>query len=1051
MNVKKQSTTKSYSSLGEIICDLALMLKPPEELTVAKAAEKYRYINQPGAYVGQWQNATVWYMVEPMNTFTSRMFWGMVFVGPAQSGKALDVNTQIATPHGWTTMGELRVGDTIFDEHGQPCKVTFVTPHMQGKQCFRVCFDDHSWIVADADHKWYCHDDIRESSRVLDTLEISKTFKYGAREHRNRYAIQNAQALALPQIQLPIDPYTLGVWLGDGHAYSNQLCLREEDMLAITERIRLAGHVIAARKDADQASYTVEVDPNPDNSLTHTLRKTLRTCGLLSTPEWPVGKFIPPIYQRASVEQRWDLLRGLNDTDGTVTERGIVEFSSSDYALAEGYVELCNSLGIKTTVRECVPVYTYKGQKLEGKTSRKITWVPNEGERPFTLERQLKKLQRGVVRRPGQTNRRRIENVIPVESRPVVCIQVDSPNHLFLAGRQMVPTHNTDSLVINTLAYSIKVDPMDMIVYCPGMTEARDFGIRRIDRLHRHSPEIGQMLLPQADADNRFDKQYTTGMLFTISWPTPATLAGKPVGRIVITDRDRMDDNIAGDGEPFDLAAKRTTTFGSYAMTVAESSPSRPITNLKWIPQSPHEAPPCEGILKLYNRGDRRRWYWPCPHCGEYFEGMFKHLTWNTAADGSSNLDRASTARMICPISGCIIHPDERDEMQFWGKWVKDGQSVLPDGTIIGPEPRTSIASFWLRGVAASFVTWSKLVDIYLNANDEYTRTGSEEALRKFFNNDLAEPYVPKSQGDIRAPEILKARAEKLAERKVPEGVRFLLALVDVQKNMFVVSVFGILPGLKFDMVLIDRFEIRKSKRTDHDGERLWVKPSTYVEDWDELIEHVIDKEYELDDDSGRMMGIRFTGCDSGGRAGVTSMAYAFYRRLREANKHRRFILLKGDPSPNQPRSRITYPDSQKKDMLAGARGDIPVLMLNSNALKDELDGRLDCIEPGKGMYRFADWMSDNVFSELCVEVRTEKGWENLSNQRNEQWDLSYYCIGLCVSELIRVEHIKWEDPPGWAAEWDRNDLVRKVEQAARLSNTLQSVYDFSSFGKALA
>lgn len=610
----------------------------------------------------------------------------------------------------------------------------------------------------------------------------------------------------------------------------------------------------------------------------------------------------------------------------------------------------------------------------------------------------------------------------------------------------------TDGLVLNTLAYSIKVDPMDMILYCPGMIEARDFGIRRVDRLHRHSPEIGEMLLPQADADNRFDKQYVTGMLFTISWPTPATLAGKPVGRIVLTDRDRMDDDIAGDGEPFDLASKRTTTFGSYAMTVAESSPSREVKNPKWIPQSPHEAPPCEGILKLYNRGDRRRWRWPCPHCGDYFEGMFKHLTWDK--DKASNIERAETARMVCPSNGCIIHPDDRDEMNFWGVWVKDGQAVLPDGTLIGDKPRTSIASFWLRGVAAGFTTWSKLVDTYLNANDEWVRTGSEEALKKFYNNDLGEPYYPKSQADIRSPEILKARAEKCEagkERTVPEGVRFLIATVDVQKNSFVVSVFGILPGIKFDTVVIDRFLIQKSKRTDHENERLWVKPSVYVEDWDELIEHVIDKEYPLSDGSGRMMGIRFTACDSGGRAGVTSMAYAFYRRLREQNKHRRFILVKGDASPNQPRTRISYPDSQKKDMLAGARGDIPVLLLQSNLLKDDLDGRLDCIEPGKGMYRMPDWLSDSFFAELCVEIRDEKGWSNPSSQRNEQWDLSYYCIGVCVSELIRVEGINWNAPPGWAAEWDKNDLVREVKQESRFVNTLQSTYDFAEFGKALA
>ncbi len=611
----------------------------------------------------------------------------------------------------------------------------------------------------------------------------------------------------------------------------------------------------------------------------------------------------------------------------------------------------------------------------------------------------------------------------------------------------------TDSLILNTITYSVKVDPMDMIVFSPGMIEARDFGLRRVDRLHRHSVEVGKMLLPTADADNRFDKQYTTGMLLTLSWPTPATVAGKPIGRAVITDRDRMDDSIGGDGEVFDLVTQRTTTFGSYAMTVAESSPSREVSNPKWIPspKAPHEAPPCEGILKLYNRGDRRRWQWPCPECGKYFEGMFKHLEWDTDMEGS-NLDRASTVRMKCPHCQFAIHSDQREWMQARGRWVREGQGVLPGGEVFGPAPRTSIASFWLRGVAAAFVSWRKLLEVFLNANDEYERSGSEESLRKFWNNNMGEPYTPKSLNDMRLPEVLKARAETdLKAKKVPQGVRFLIATIDVQKNMFVVQVFGVLPGIKFDMVIVDRFDIRKSQRTDDDGERLWVKPNTYLEDWDEITEHVIKKEYELDDDSGRFMSIRFVGCDSGGRAGVTNMAYSYYRKLREENLHRRFILLKGDASPNQPRARISYPDSTKKDNKAGARGDIPLLLLNSNVLKDDLDGRLDCIEPGKGMYRFPDWLSDSFFAELCVEVRTDKGWENLIGHSNEATDLSYYCIGICVSELIRVESINWAEAPGWAAEWDRNDFIRSPEKDVPFANGLKSAYDFASFGKALA
>lgn len=609
----------------------------------------------------------------------------------------------------------------------------------------------------------------------------------------------------------------------------------------------------------------------------------------------------------------------------------------------------------------------------------------------------------------------------------------------------------TDGLVINTTLYSIKVDPMDTMIVCPTNTAARDFSMRRIDRLHQHSPEVGAMMLPGADNDNKFDKQYSTGMILSLSWPTPAELAGKPVGRVILTDRDRMPDDIEGDGEPYDLAAKRTTTFMSNAMTVAESSPSRPVLDPTWIASSPHEAPPAAGIMGLYNRGDRRRWYWPCPHCDRYFEGRFEMLVYERK-DGKTNLEIGETARMICPHCAALIHPDDRYEMNLWGQWVKDGQAIDSDGRVFGPAPHTLIASFWLRGVAASFVNWKKLVVMFLDATDSWEKTRSEESLKKFYNNDLGEPYYPKSSLDVRLPEVVMARAEHLPERMVPDDVRFLVALVDVQKNVFVVQVFGILPGAPFDTVLIDRFDVRKSKRIDADGDANWVKPATYLEDWDELTTNVMEKEYELSDGSGRMMGIKMTGCDSGGKAGVTTMAYNFYRKLVLDNRHGRFVLLKGEGKPGQPRTRVSYPDSSRRDSKSGARGDIPVLIFNSNLLKDDLNGRLDSITPGKGMYRHPDWLDDAFYMELCAETRSEeKGWENLSNARNEAWDLSYYCIGLCVSQYIRVEVIDWSNPPGWAAEWDKNDFVRIAEGQSRFTNTVKSPYDFADMAKSLA
>lgn len=613
----------------------------------------------------------------------------------------------------------------------------------------------------------------------------------------------------------------------------------------------------------------------------------------------------------------------------------------------------------------------------------------------------------------------------------------------------------TDALIINWAAHTIKSDPMDMIIYSPTHAASRDFSMRRMDRLNRHSPEIGGLLQMRRDADNKFDKHYTTGTMLTLSHPSQTELAGKPVPRVALTDYDRMPEDVDGDGSPYDLAAKRTTTFNSFAMALAESSPSKPVEDLKWIARTPHEAPPAKGIFALYNRGDRRRWYWPCPHCGVYFEGDFSLLDWDRSK--GTDIEQAETVWMRCPNNACMIVPGERFDMQLWGMWLKDGEGIdKVTGMRFGKGMRTLIASFWLKGVAAAFTTWQKLVSTFIAADREFEMTGSEEALKKFFNNDLAEPYIPKGAENERLPEHLKARAEPGPEKHVPEGVRFLIGTVDVQKNMFIVQVHGIAPGKPYDMVLVDRFSIVKSERVDDDGERLWVKPSAYLEDWDLLIDQVMDKLYPLADGSGRNMAIKMTVCDSGGYAkdkseGVTMQAYEFYRKLRRSNLHGRFHLVKGDSKPGQARVRITYPDAQVRDKLVAARGDVPVMLLNSNVLKDGLSGRLECITPGKGQYRFPDWLPDWWFVEMCSERRTPKGWENPSHSRNEAWDLSYYCMGVCASNLLRIEHIDWANPPRWAGEWDVNDMISEPNQLKRFAIEPESDYDFAELAAKLA
>lgn len=599
-------------------------------------------------------------------------------------------------------------------------------------------------------------------------------------------------------------------------------------------------------------------------------------------------------------------------------------------------------------------------------------------------------------------------------------------------------------IFLNWQTHTVICDPADMVLVQTSQTTARDFSLRRIDRLHRHSKDVGARLIQRRDADNTYDKQYASGMLLTLSWPAINELSGKPIPRLWLTDYDRMPQDVDGEGSPFDLARKRATTFGSHGMCAAESSPGFVITHPKWMPSSKHEAPPTKGILALYNRGDRRRWYWRCTNCKQPFEPDFSLLNYPDSAD---IVEAAEMATMKCPFCEIDYHHDPVDgqpgkyEMNKSGRWIKDGQIWMPDNSIAGTGTRSEIASFWLKGVAAAFVSWKTLVTNYLTAQKEYEANGSEEALKTTINTDQGMPYTPKSLASDRMPEELKNRAKALGQREVPPGVRFLTAAVDVQKNRFVVQVHG--TGIGKDVWIVDRFEVKKSKRLDADGEHLWVNPGAYREDWKILVEEVLMKTYPLMDGSGRRMGVKLVICDSGGKEGVTSNAYDFIRWLRkgddpeadnsdEQGEYRwepglaaRFLLVKGASTKSAPRVSVSYPDSQRKDRSAGARGEIPVLLMNTNLLKDMLDKMLDRTDPLGGRINFPDWLDDNFYTELTVEVKDpNKGWLNPRKYRNESWDLLVYYIAASLTKLIGLEHLNWESPPGWAEEWDRNDLV---------------------------
>lgn len=626
-------------------------------------------------------------------------------------------------------------------------------------------------------------------------------------------------------------------------------------------------------------------------------------------------------------------------------------------------------------------------------------------------------------------------------------------------------------LFFNWLGDTAVRDPADMMVIHMTKDVARDWSKADLQRFFRHSKAVGATVTPGRNNMNVHDVGFMSGMRLLVKWPTVSEVSGKTIQRLWINDHDRIEnsENVDGEGPLFDLAKARATTFRRHGMTVAESSPGRDVTDAKWKPKpGSHEAPPCTGILSLYNRGDMRRWNWRCPQCRGVFEPDFKYLSYPESGDFR---EAAEQAVMVCPHCGGIIpHKNDSDmglpgkhEMNLeHAKWIKEGEIWLPDNTISGKGRRTDVASFWLKGPASWATDWSKLVYDYLVAEDAYERTGDEGPLRATINTGQGLPYTPKAFQAGRLPEDIKALARDIGEREVPSWVRFLVATIDVQGNRFDVQTLGF--GPNNSMTVIDRFAIRKSDRLDDDDERKPVDPAKYPEDWDLLIQQVLLKSYPLADGSGRRMPIKMVGSDSAGRAGATTNAYAFWRRLRDsdgtqfpAGLHRRFQLLKGSSIKTAPRAQITYPDSDRKDRHAGARGEIPVLFLNPNLLKDQLNNMLGREPDDEGQGRsaatvvFPDWLEEWFWSEMTAETKTDKGWENLNGKRNEAWDLCYYALGLCLMKDIRWEKIDWDDPPGWAADWDSNTMIFDPDRGGSVVEAARPKRSLADLAGALA
>jgi deoxycytidine triphosphate deaminase len=402
---------------------------PQEDLTeLVEVTDERAFILHPGEFV---LGSTLERVALP-NDLVARL-----------EGKALALDTPVPTPHGWSTMGQLGVGDQVFDERGRPCRVVGATGVLTGRPCREVVFSDGASVVADAGHLWSTVDKNgrrygRQLAHVRTTDEIAATLMVqGERNHQ----VPLAGPVEYPYRVLPIDPYVLGVWLGDGTSTKAELTCADEEVLI---EIRAAGYSVESRSHRGPYLYLIggtghTRDPQTGRYTSNeSLWSTLRHEGLLG------HKTVPRVYLESSIHQRVALLQGLMDSDGFCDEIGRCEFTSIKEELADAVFELVASLGLR-------PFKTKDVARLNG-----VECGPRYRVR-FTPDKPVFRLPR-KLRRQKLTGRyhhfRAIAAVREAPSVPVRCIEVDSPTGLYLVSRSFITTHNSSLGRLGLLIHS---------------------------------------------------------------------------------------------------------------------------------------------------------------------------------------------------------------------------------------------------------------------------------------------------------------------------------------------------------------------------------------------------------------------------------------------------------------------------------------------------------------------------------------------------------------------------------------------------------------------
>jgi len=844
-------------------------LLPPPDLTMSQWADEYRVLSkEASAEPGPWNTSRFPPMRDVMDAISDPLNETVVLMFSAQASKALALDTPIPTPQGWTTMGALQEGDLVLGSDGKPTVVLGATGVMLDHECYRVLFSDGTSIDADAGHQWevvdsgkYGH---KAETRVLETKQMVESVSHGA---RNRYAVSVAAPLQLPEVSLPLDPYWLGVWLGDGHSASSTISVGSQDLDFMTAELANIDPAFGVRRDkscysiAYRKEYSLSCSrghlksefPRGNGSgcpechrqrsktnmyphlgdrydpiLNPSMHNRLEALGVLK------NKHVPEAYLRASYPQRLSLLQGLMDTDGSISARGRCSFVSTSFRLAEGVLELLRSLGLKPTVRDLQPSTVYRGRKVLGKPAKCIQFTAyRDDARVFRLPRKAVRLPSVEGRRVTETKRRKITGITPIKSIPVKCIYVEAADHLYLAGEGMIPTHNTE-ILCNSVGYFADQDPSPMLMVQYSLEMAETWSKDRLAPMVRDSPALTKRFgsVKSRDGNNTIlHKGFTGGQIAIAGANSAGSLASRPVRIVLFDEVDRYPASAGTEGDPVALGEERTETYYNRKIIMA-STPGNEDTSR---------------IEPAYKETTQFKCLVPCPECGHKQELRFANFKWED--------DDPRTVKYVCEGCAYEIPPSKREWMVANYEWVATGEAK-----------KRGAVGFHIWRAYSPWSSWEQIVEKFLLAK------GNPERLKVFVNTVLAETF--KAEGLKLDGIDLYNKREKY--ELIPKAAKVLIAAIDHQDDRLEALVTAF--GAQEEWWAVDHI--------------ISYGNPAQEEVWDAMAKQ-LQGLYERED--GYQMKVRLTGVDTGGHH--TTVAYKFCKKYQSQG----MVALRGHSTPGQP------------------------------------------------------------------------------------------------------------------------------------------------------